>query len=106
MGYAVAVGDNGADGDVVAVHVAGVAHHALVQNTHGIVGGYLFGDAVNGPSHSVECAHINAIDCIARIRLLQLLDVFEVPSLAGEAVHHVRIAGLDNQIVDNDVVAV
>ena len=106
-GDAAAVGDDGADGD--ALHLArrhGVVQVA-VQDADGVVGGDLLGDAVDGAAAAVEFAHVDAVERVARIGLLDEFDVGAVPFGGGHAVGtHGREAGLDDEVVDEGVVGV
>ena len=105
MGYAALVGDDGTDGHFV-LQVVGTADNAFVKYAHGVVGGYLFGDAVDGAAAAVKGAHVDRIDGVAGVGFLEFLDVVAVPGCGRLSVDYSRETGLEDEVVDEGVVAV
>ena len=78
----------------------------LVEDTDGVVGGNLLGDAVDGTARAVELTHIHRIDSVARIGGGDSFEVGAVPSGRGLSVDHRGEAGLKDDVVDEGVVGV
>ena len=101
------VGDKGAEGDFGQCAEVHLVVHGVVQDAHGVVGGNLLGDAVDGAAGAVVGAHVDAVERVAGIELLHSLDVGAVPCGSRHVVHiDGREAGLQDVVVHDQVVGI